>query len=428
MDKFIISKKRISLVLFSVLILSYSYVCMTKYCFSSAMVFIVNEGYMTNFQTGLISSAFWLVYAVSQIFGGAIADRWHPERLITFGLVAAGIANAAVFLCYENYVLTLIVWMLNALCQFGVWPSVFRMILLMYSDDKLTNAMMVATLASPAGLMMSYAVAAIVPRWQDNFVVSFIGLFAVAVLWELATRDSKDYIDELKLRDEDRKHTVTSNMSLIEGKQVIATKKLLAVSGMVFIFALAFFRSLVENMKNFVPSMISGEYAHVDPSTSTFMTLIPLFCGAAAPIFSNLISKKIENEMRVVTLIFGAILPVSLVTLLLGEINYWIIIAAMAIVTFGAGASTFFITSLIATKFNKWGKGATVAGLLNAFTAIGNVVAGAVITLIADNLGWRVSLLSLVAFIALALVISLLELPIWKRFKKKYYYEKETAR
>ena len=407
--------------------LSYAYVCMTKYCFSSAMVFIVSEGYMTNFQTGLISSAFWLVYAISQIFGGAIADRWHPEKLVTFGLAAAGVANVAVFLCYENYTLTLVIWMLNALCQFGVWPSVFKMISSMYSGNKLTNAMMIATLASPAGLMMNYAVAAIVPRWQDNFVVSFVGLFALAILWELTSLGSKDYINALKMTDGDSKKASEVKEKADSEKNAVSMKKLLVVSGLSFIFALAFFRSLVENMKNFVPSMISEEYIQVDPSMSTFMTLIPLFCGAAAPVFSNLLSKKIENEMRVVTLIFAAILPVSLVTLFLGQISYWFIIVAMALVTFGAGASTFFITTLIATKFNKWGKGATVAGLLNAFSAIGNVVAGAVVTWIADNFGWKTSLFALVIFIVITLTVSLLELPIWKRFKKNYYYEKERS-
>ena len=414
------SKKRISLVLFSVLILSYTYVCMTKYCFSSAMVFIEKEGYMTNFQTGLISSAFWLVYAISQLFGGTVADKWHPERLITFGLIAAGIANVAVYLCYENYTLTLVIWMLNALCQFGVWPAVFKLISTMYSGRQLSNAMMIATLASPAGLMLNYAVAAVVPHWQDNFVVSFIGLFTLALIWWLTSRSSKDYIASLDL---------TGKAKLPSGAQEkdsnISTSKLFYVSGIAFIFALAFFRSLVENMKSFVPSMISAEYVHVDPSMSTFMTLIPLFCGAAAPVFSNFLSKKVENEMRVVTCIFVAILPVSLVTLLIGQINYWFIIGAMALVTFGSGASTFFITTLIAAKFNKWGKGATAAGLINAFTAIGNVVASALVTWIADNFSWRMSLLALVIFIVITLAVSLLELPIWKRFKRNYYYEKE---
>ena len=345
--------KQISLVLFSVLILSYTYVCMSKYCFSSAMAFIVDEGYMTKFQTGLITSAFWLVYAISQLFGGAIADRWHPEKLITFGLVSAGVVNVVIFFCYDNYVLTLVIWMLNALLQFGVWPSVFKIISTMYSGKGLTNAMMIATLASPAGLMMSYAVAAIVPRWQDNFVVSFVGLFVTAILWELTSLGSKDYIKSLNLTGGVNKKDDNNKERSADKEPNLKMARLLILSGLIFVFALAFFRSLVENMKNFTPSMISESYQQVDPSMSTFMTLIPLFCGAAAPILSNLLSKKIENEMKVVTIIFATMLPISLVTLLLGRVNYWFIIVAMALVTFGAGASTFFITTLIATKFNK---------------------------------------------------------------------------
>lgn len=404
--------------------LSYSYVCMSKYCFSSAMVFIVEEGYMTNFQTGLISSAFWLVYALSQLFGGTIADRWHPERLVTLGLISAGIANVAVYLCYENYTLTLVIWMLNALLQFGVWPSVFKIMLSMYSGRSLTNAMMIATLASPAGLMMSYAVAAIVPRWQDNFVVSFVGLFAAAIIWELTTLGSRDYVKSLGLSESKKTHN-TNDGEKQDGKNELTTLKLIAVSGLVFIFSLAFMRAVIEYMKSFVPSMISDAYDKVDPSMSTVMTLIPLFCGAAAPIFSNVLAKKIENEMRVLTIIFSVMLPVSFVSLFLGKINYWFIIAAMGLVTFGAGAATFFITTLIAAKFNKWGKGATVAGLLNAFSATGNVAASALFTWIADSYSWSWSLVAMILFIALALAVSIIVLPIWKRFKKNYYYEKE---
>ena len=91
-------QKHVGLILFSVMIMSYAFVCMTKYCFASAMVFIVDEGYMTNFETGMISAAFWMVYGIMQIFGGMVADRWHPERLITVGLLGAGISNLAIYL------------------------------------------------------------------------------------------------------------------------------------------------------------------------------------------------------------------------------------------------------------------------------------------------------------------------------------------
>ena len=133
------SSGRISLLIFTTLILSFSFVSMTKYCFASAMVFIVDEGYMTNFQTGLISSGFWLAYGVSQLFGGMLTDKLRPEPLVTFGFVAAGVVNGAIYFCYRNYALTLILWVINALCQFGVWPAIFKIVTAMYSGKQRTT-------------------------------------------------------------------------------------------------------------------------------------------------------------------------------------------------------------------------------------------------------------------------------------------------
>ena len=72
--------KRVSLAVAVILITAYAIICMTKFCFSSAMVFIVDEGYMTKFQTGTIVSAFWVVYALMQITGGVLSDRFKPKR------------------------------------------------------------------------------------------------------------------------------------------------------------------------------------------------------------------------------------------------------------------------------------------------------------------------------------------------------------
>ena len=202
--------------------------------------------------------------------------------------------------------------------------------------------------------------------------------------------------------------------------------KLLIPSGIILVFLFEFLRAMIGYVKNFVPSMISSAYEQVDPTMSTVMTLIPLVCGAAGPIFSHFLAQKVEDEIKAAILISSVMLPVSLVTLFLGRINYWFIIVELAVVSFGAAAICLFTFTLDATKFNKWGKGATVSGLLNAFAAIGNVAASAFITWLVDFSGtWKLPLIVFVILIAISFAILLIELPIWKKFKKKYYYEHE---
>ena len=84
---------KISVLLFCTLIASYSFICMTKNCFSAAMVFIVDEGYMTKFETGAISAVFYTVYAALQIVGGMVTDKWHPERFIIIGFLGGSVCK-----------------------------------------------------------------------------------------------------------------------------------------------------------------------------------------------------------------------------------------------------------------------------------------------------------------------------------------------
>ena len=60
---------------FVFIFLLYAVVYMTKNMFTSAMAIIVEEGFMTKSQTGLINAIFWIVYAPFQIIGGFAVDR-----------------------------------------------------------------------------------------------------------------------------------------------------------------------------------------------------------------------------------------------------------------------------------------------------------------------------------------------------------------
>ena len=96
-----LENKSVSKRFFWILWVMYAVVYMTKSCYSAAMASIVHEGVFTKSQTGLITAAFYFVYAPLQILGGVFADRYNPERMIKIGLVGSGIANMIIF-CNQN--------------------------------------------------------------------------------------------------------------------------------------------------------------------------------------------------------------------------------------------------------------------------------------------------------------------------------------
>ena len=120
--------------------------------------------------------------------------------------------------------------------------------------------------------------------------------------------------------------------------------------------------------------------------------------------------------MLITIILTGIMIPFAGVTLLLGKINYWFIIAAVSLMIFCASAVSFFVTTIVATRFNKFGRGATVAGWLNSLSCFGIVAANFSFTFIAEKFGWIATLVCVFSFTALMFVLAICELSRWKRF------------
>lgn len=390
---------------------SYGFLCMTKYCFSSAMVFIVDEGYMTKFETGVIAAAFWAMYAIAQLFGGALADRLKPENLITIALFGSGIINLAIYFCYESYVLTIVLWSLNALVQIGGWPASFKIISTMAHESQREKANVIISMMSPVGVLGSYFVAAMAVKWQHNFIVSALGSFILMIAWLIATRTTSKYVV-----------TETSDpMNITEMRNDGAQKgiliRLLLSSGLIFLLLISFLRTFLTQIQTLVPTMINESYDGVAPSFATVLSLVVLFCNALGPVFGNKLSRFMKNEMLAAAVLFFAMIPMGLVTLFVGKINYWFIIAATAGIVLCASATSYFTMTLASIAYIKWGVGATVAGIINGAAAFGIVGANFVLTLIAERCGWVMTLITIEALTVLCAMLAFIGTPIWRRFR-----------
>ena len=171
-----------SILLFVLLFISYALIYLTKNCFSAAMAGIVNDGIMTKSQTGLLSAMFYLIYAPFQIVGGVAADKISPFKLLVFGFVGAGICNLLVFFA-ESYIAIMIIWSINAIVQFGVWPSIFKILTTELSPEKRSFGVCYISLSSTFGLLISYVSAIFITDWKTNFIMSAIILFAVVLIF-----------------------------------------------------------------------------------------------------------------------------------------------------------------------------------------------------------------------------------------------------
>jgi MFS family permease len=279
------------------------------------------------------------------------------------------------------------------------------------------KSLFIATLASPAGVVSSYAVAAIVSsKWQLNFLISAIGLVAFALIWEITVASLK--VDMVECEAVEEREIYQKKLDGSFAKTVIK-------SGLIFVFALTFIRAMFDfGIKGMTPTMIKESYEAVTPVLATILNIAVLLSGVFGIVLAHIIYPRfIKNESVAVVMFFCGSLPLMVLCILIGRINYWIMIALLSLIVMFMSSVSLFTTSYIAAKFNRYGKGATVAGILNAMASLGIVVAYTLFPGLADFVGWKMTIVAWMVILAIAAVLSFMFLVFWSQFLKKYNRE-----
>lgn len=409
--KHLIDHRR-SLYLFLLVFVAYALIYMTKNCYSAAMASIVDAGVMTKSQTGLIAAAFYLVYAPFQIVGGIAADKYSPSKLIIIGMLGAGVCNLLVYLV-EGYVAMIIIWSLNAVLQFGIWPSIFKIVVAELAPEDRMRGIFFINFSSSFGLLLSYGIAIFISEWKLNFLVSAITLFLLTAVFFAVYK----YLSRYMVDDTETIGAKTKSTASISGKELFA---LLFKAGIPLMLIVGMAQSMINlGVKALAPTMLMESYEAVSPALANALNIILVVASPVGLCVSRLSFFKKFSEPLVISCFFAAMLVPLFVITFIGKLPVGIIVVALAFLMITtSGTSIFF--SYIYKKFEKYGSVATLSGLFNCMSSLGIVLANYVFARIADSFGWEITTVCWLVFIAAAFLLMLISVPIWHRFEKKY--------
>lgn len=409
--KHLIDHRR-SLYLFLLVFVAYALIYMTKNCYSAAMASIVDAGVMTKSQTGLIAAAFYLVYAPFQIVGGIAADKYSPSKLIIIGMLGAGVCNLLVYLV-EGYVAMIIIWSLNAVLQFGIWPSIFKIVVAELAPEDRMRGIFFINFSSSFGLLLSYGIAIFISEWKLNFLVSAITLFLLTAVFFAVYK----YLSRYMVDDTETLGAKTKSTASISGKELFA---LLFKAGIPLMLIVGMAQSMINlGVKALAPTMLMESYEAVSPALANALNIILVVASPVGLCVSRLSFFKKFSEPLVISCFFAVMLVPLFVITFIGKLPVGIIVVALAFLMITtSGTSIFF--SYIYKKFEKYGSVATLSGLFNCMSSLGIVLANYVFARIADSFGWEITTVCWLVFIAAAFLLMLISVPIWHRFEKKY--------
>ena len=410
--------KRVSRKFFLLIWIMYTVVYMTKNCFSSAMAMIVAEGILTKSQTGFITAAFYFVYAPLQIVGGIAVDKYSPEKLITIGLAGGAVANAVIYFNHNYYVM-LAAWVFNAIIQLGVWPGIFKIFTSQLCRSDRPIMVFFMSLTSTAGLFLGFLVAAVLPGWEYNFILSALALGLFAITFYIASKKVSRYM---------KPDYTEPELTGMFGDETYkgSTFKLFLVSGFIVMIPVAIIREIVAmSVKTLTPTMLMENYDTVSASFGNILNLLVVASGLIGVfIVKQFIFPKLIHDENL------AYLPCVLITIpflviirFIGSVSVAMIVLSMCVVSLGLSVG-MLLNSHYNMRFVRFGKNGTAAGISNAAASFGIVLQNYAVLKIADSFGWgAVTDLWLILTIILPFLLLVVYFQ-WKRFAKRQNIKK----
>ena len=153
--------------------------------YSAVMVALIANGSMDEAQAGLIGTALFIVYGVSQIFSGLIGDRISPKKMIFVGLIGSGILNLIMGLTGQ-YAVMLVVWALNGLFQSTMWSPIARIFAEQMPPDERKKCCNNIAVTYPLATILAYVLATVLLtawNWRGVFLLAGGMIIITGINW-----------------------------------------------------------------------------------------------------------------------------------------------------------------------------------------------------------------------------------------------------
>lgn len=381
-----------------------------RYNFSAAVAGIVADGIFSKSEMGIVGTVFFVVYGSGQLINGFLGDRISPFKMIFIGSFLSAAANLCMSFAISLPAM-IIIWGINGFAQSMLWSPIIYLISHNFSGDKLKKAQANLPATLPVGSLIAYLLSMFLIKyfsWKLIFIVAALLLFTVSIIWGAFSVSSGKEYRCLK--------SAENNLKTVEK---MPFKKLLIASGVIVMFLpVALHSMLKDGVMTWVPTMVS-ELFNVSPSFSIMLTLIlPVVNFMGARVASSMCSRGKLSEMTIACLFFAfAALPLTGL-LFISKLNTVISVVLLALITSSMVAINYIFLTLVPIRFAVHSRSATIAGLLDSVAYAGSAVSSYGFGAIADNIGWNKTI-SVWLFIAVsALVLCILAVKRWEKFKK----------
>lgn len=344
---------------------------------------------------GLISTCFFVTYAIGQVFHGVMCKYYKPRPVMFVMAVAISALNVVMGVIPKSGFAALkYVWALNGLLSASLW-SLLILTLHSCTANKYRHFVVVAcTIPVTAGTFLVYGTSAImsfIGNFRITFYVGASVFFAAALVWLFTSKSLIDRCnaERIELDGEPEKPAVSEeNDGKVKKERVKLPASFYITFAFLSLFAVAHML-IRDGVNTWMPTILKEQYGMANWTSVLLTTALPLvaFVGSFTMIR---VDKKIKNYILECGIVFALAGLFLALLVICKNVNNWLVtfLPLVAVYLLMCGINGL-LTAIYPMNVDKRVNAGMIAGLIDGFCYVGSAISGYGIGAISEGAnGW----------------------------------------
>ena len=350
---------------------------------SAALSSLMADMRLTGAQGGFLQTVFALVYAVGQFVNGAIVDRVSARRYILLGLILTGLFNLLFGLATAYWMLVLL-WALNGAAQSMLWTPLVKLMAAWFRGRRRSQVSFGITVMLIAANLCAWTLSGFLASstsWRWSFIIPAMWVVLAGAASWLILRDRPEPGEDL---GEDE---AVPGPAATSAKMPV--RSMLFTTGLVQILICCVCNGFVrDGIITWAPTIIVGLTSRGALGLTVTSLIIPVL-----NLFGVLLARKayvaFEGNSRRgtgVLMLMSAVLAFVLIPASGNVYACALVLGLSCSLAYGVNP---LLTTIIPMEYEGAGRVGLVAGMMDAFIYVGSALAGVVIGVVSDAVGWH---------------------------------------
>ncbi len=386
---------------------------LTRKDYSIVMAAITESEGLAKSVAGIPESASLISYGAGQIISGILGDKIKPQKMISIGLAATAVLNAAMALCTDSTARAAI-WFLNGFAQSMLWPPMVRILAATMEEKRYNDACVNVNIAGISGTVFLYLTSSLVWikffTWKYTFFASAVICAAILAAWLTGCKSA------FKDGDPFKKRTVAKQAAASSEYPKLSFGAILSSGFPIIALAIIFQGALRDGITDWVPTFISETFSLQSSNAILKSVLLPILGVISLKVIGIINNKFVHEETKGAGWIFTIGFVCCAVLVFFYSSNQYLTLLVSALAVGTMHGVNFFLVCIVPARFEKYGAVSTMSGIINSLTYVGSAAAIYIFGTVSENFGWHAVVITWTVTAALGTACCFIAAKPWRRF------------